>query len=132
MAAREISAIKPTLERHGVKLFGVGVEELGAQEFIDGKFFFGDGLYVDSNKSSFSALGFQKFGFGGLFTAVMSRLSKKAAARAKRLKLGGNTKGDWYQNGGCLVVEKGGQQVLLHFKQKEAAEHVENAEVLKV
>ncbi len=30
------------------------------------------------------------------------------------------------------MVDKGGQNVLLHFKQKEAAEHVENEDVLRV
>ena len=41
-------------------------------------------------------------------------------------------KGDGYQNGGSLVVEVGGEKTLLHYIQKEAPDHVNNADVLKV
>ncbi len=41
-------------------------------------------------------------------------------------------KGDGYQNGGALVVEVGGSKTLLHYVQKEAPDHVSNADVLKV
>lgn len=41
-------------------------------------------------------------------------------------------KGDGYQNGGALVVDVGGSKTLLHYVQKEAPDHVSNAEVLKV
>lgn len=41
-------------------------------------------------------------------------------------------KGDGYQNGGALVVEIGGSKTLLHYVQKEAPDHVSNADVLKV
>ena len=37
----EVSAIKPILDSNNVKLVGVGLEELGVQDFIDGKFFDG-------------------------------------------------------------------------------------------
>ncbi len=131
MAAREISAIKPTLDQNNVKLIGVGLEELGVQEFIDGKFFDGE-LYIDSKKQSYNDLGFERFGFLGLFPAILSSLSRAAQGRAKALGLGGNMAGDGYQNGGAIVVEKGGEQTLLHYKQKEAADHVSNSEVLKV
>ena len=52
--------------------------------------------------------------------------------QAKKLGLGGDIKGDGYQNGGAIVVEAGGEKTLLHFVQKEAPDHVSNAEVLKV
>ncbi len=41
-------------------------------------------------------------------------------------------KGDGYQNGGSLVIEVGGEKTLLHYIQKEAPDHVNNADVLKV
>jgi len=52
--------------------------------------------------------------------------------KAKALGLGGDMKGDGYQNGGALVVEVGGSKTLLHYVQKEAPDHVSNADVLKV
>nr|KAG5706427.1 hypothetical protein BaRGS_032820 [Batillaria attramentaria] len=49
---------------------------------------------------------------------------------AKAEKVGGDMKGDGMQNGGTLVVEKGGK-TLLSFKQENPADHVDPAEVLK-
>ena len=40
-------------------------------------------------------------------------------------------KGDGYQLGGALVVEKGGTETLLCYVQKEAPDHISNEEVVK-
>lgn len=52
--------------------------------------------------------------------------------KAKKLNLGGNLSGDGYQNGGTLIVEKGGSKTLLAYVQKEAPDHVKNEDILKV
>lgn len=129
MAAREVSAIKPILDSNDVKLVGVGLEQLGVEEFLDGKFFDGE-LYIDEKKTSYNELGFKRFGFFGLFPAILSKLSRAAQTRAKALGLGGDMAGDGYQNGGALVVGKGGQ-TLFHYVQEEAADHANNADLLK-
>lgn len=129
MAAREVSAIKPILDSNNINLVGVGLEELGVQEFIDGKYFEGD-LYIDSDKKAYNALGFKRFGFFGLFPAVFSSLARAAQSRAKALGLGGNMAGDGYQNGGALIVSKEGE-TLFHYKQEEAPDHASNADILK-
>ena len=68
-----------------------------------------------------------------MFPAILSAAARKAAARAKALKLGGNTSGDGWQNGGCLVVEKGGgEKPLLYYIQETAPAIVDNVNVLKV
>lgn len=41
LAARQLSSMKPILDRHNVRFIGVGVEELGVEEFVAGKFFDG-------------------------------------------------------------------------------------------
>ena len=38
---RRISTLKPEFDAAGVSLVAVGFEELGVQEFVDGKFFDG-------------------------------------------------------------------------------------------
>ena len=131
LAAREISAIQPLLAENNVKLVGVGVEHFGVEEFIKGKYFEGD-VFVDEGKKSYAALDFKTMSYLQLIPAVISSAARSAQAAAKRLGLGGNLDGDKYQNGGCLVLEKGGGDApLLHFIQQAAPDHVENAEVLK-
>jgi hypothetical protein len=44
--------------------------------------------------------------------------------------MGGDTKGDWYQTGGTLVVEPG-NVVSFSFKQDSPADHAEVADILK-
>ena len=40
-------------------MIGVGVEELGVEEFVEGKFFDGE-LYIDTQKKSYQDLGFKR------------------------------------------------------------------------
>jgi hypothetical protein len=42
-------------------------------------------LYIDTDKKSYNELGFQRFGFLGLFPAVLSAAARAAAARVSRL-----------------------------------------------
>ena len=42
-------------------LVGVGLEELGVEEFVAGKFFDGE-LFLDTQKKSYEAMGFKRFG----------------------------------------------------------------------
>ena len=132
LAAREISAIQPLLAEHNVKLIGVGVEQFGVNEFVlCGNYFQGE-VYVDEEKKTYAALGFKTMSFLQLFPAVLSYEAREAYARAQELGVGGNFAGDYWQNGGCLVVEKGGgNKPLLHFIQQGASDRVENARVLK-
>jgi len=130
LAGREVSAIKPILDSNNVKLIGVGLEELGVQEFIDGKFFDGE-LYIDKDKKSYNDLGFKRFGFLGLFPAVLSSAARAAQSRMKALGLGGNLAGDGYQNGGAIVVKGGTGETLFHYVQEGAPDHASNADLLK-
>ena len=44
---REISALLPILEKHNVRLIGIGLEPIGAEEFIQGDFFKGGGGKIE-------------------------------------------------------------------------------------
>lgn len=46
------------------------------------------------------------------------------------LKIKGDTKGDGFQNGGTLVIDKGGS-ILYEFTQENPADHVSDEDVLK-
>jgi len=97
---------------------------------VEGKFFSGE-LYLDLEKKAYQSLGFKRFGIKEIFSAIFSKKSRDANAKAKGLGLGGNMKGDGYQNGGCLVVSAGGDSTLFSYKQEHVAEHPDNADILK-
>ncbi|XP_067005510.2 prostamide/prostaglandin F synthase isoform X2 [Anabrus simplex] len=119
--AKEISKIAPVLRENNVRLIGVGVEELGVEDFVNGKFFDGD---VD--KSTYKALSFKRFGLFSILAALFSSEARAAMARGRQLKVGGDMRGDKVQVGGALVVSAGGKEVLLNFKQERPAEHLPN------
>lgn len=50
LAAKQLSDIKPQLDAHNVRLVGIGVEELGAEEFIEGKYFSGGNIQIVCGK----------------------------------------------------------------------------------
>lgn len=130
LAARQISQIRPQLQLHNVRLIGIGLEPLGLDEFLEGEFFSGE-LFIDQNKTVFSALGLKRLSFLQLFPAVFSKKSREANSEAKSLSLGGNLKGDGYQNGGCLVVGPGGSPTIFSFRQEDVADQPDNNKILQ-
>jgi len=129
LGARELSDIKPVLDENNVRLIGVGLEELGVEEFIAGNYFEGD-LFIDAKKKSFEDMGFKRFGILGAIPELVKRISREANARATAKNITGNLAGDGMQTGGTLVVKKGGE-VLYMFKQTSFADHAPNEDILK-
>ena len=50
--------------------------------------------------------------------------------KGDKLGISGDMKGDGFQNGGALIVDKGGKQ-LYEYRQEDAAEHISDEEILK-
>jgi len=122
--------LQPIFKENNVRLVGVGVEPLGVEEFIEGKFFDGE-LFVDSDKQTFKTMGFQRFSFLSLFSLFRSKKWTDANSMAKKMNLGGNLRGDGFQLGGAIIVDVGGK-TLYTYAQEDAADHVENEKVLQV
>ncbi|KAJ0170564.1 hypothetical protein K1T71_013935 [Dendrolimus kikuchii] len=127
--AKELAEIVPVLRKNNIKLVGVGVEEIGANEFADGKFFDGDLYYVE-NISTYRLLGFKRFNVLSIITSLFWKQSRDAIFKGRGMGLGGDLKGDWVQTGGALLVEKGGK-VLQHFVQTGPGDHLPNVDILK-
>ncbi|GFY68466.1 hypothetical protein TNIN_198301, partial [Trichonephila inaurata madagascariensis] len=130
LAAKDLSSIKSILDANNVRLVGIGVEELGVEDFINGNFFEGD-LFIDSEKKCYTDLGYKRFGMLSILPALATKTSRDAIFKAKAENVGGDMKGDKYQVGGTLVISKGGQEILLNHKQESLADHVHPSEVLK-
>jgi len=122
--------LQPIFKENNVRLIGVGVEPLGVEEFIEGKFFDGE-LFLDNDKQTFKKMGFGRFSFLSLFSLFRSKKWTDANSMAKKMNLGGNLKGDGFQLGGALIVDVGGK-TLYSYVQEDAADHIENEKVLQV
>ena len=113
-----------------MRLIGVGLETLGVEEFLEGKFFDGE-LFVDESKESFQRMGFKQLSYLEVLPSVFSNKAAGAFFTAIGMNVGGNIYGDGFQNGGCLVVGAGGSPTLYTFKQLDPTDHPENEQILK-
>ncbi|XP_035696379.1 prostamide/prostaglandin F synthase-like [Branchiostoma floridae] len=129
--ASELSKLKPQLDAANVSLVGVGPEEVGVEEFVQGKFFAGD-LYVDETKQCYKDLGYRRYNALNVIPAAASKKSRDVINKAKAEGIPGNFKGDLLQAGGTLIVGAGGEKVLLNFVQDSPGDHVELQEVLRL
>lgn len=128
--AKELGEIAPILKKNNIRLIGIGVEDAGSKEFIDGKFFDGDLYYVE-DRSTYQMLGFKRFNMVSIITSLFWKQSREAIAKGKSMGLSGDLKGDWVQTGGALLVGKGGK-VLRHFAQTGPSDHLSNKDILKL
>ncbi|KAJ2943051.1 hypothetical protein O0L34_g18740 [Tuta absoluta] len=127
--AKELSEIAPILQKNNVKLVGVGLEENGHKEFVDGKFFDGELYYVEDQKT-YQELGFKRFNIFSIIGSLFWKQSRDAIAKGKTMGLPNNYRGDWGQTGGMLLVGKGGT-LKQNFVQNGPADHLSNLEILK-
>lgn len=114
--ASEISKLEAELKAAGVALVGVGPEELGLKEFKDGGFFKGD-IYIDEKKKCYKDLGFKRYTALSVVPAALGKKVRDISSKASAAGIQGNFSGDVLQSGGMLIVDKGGDKVLLHFVQ---------------
>jgi len=128
LAAQEISLLSPVLSQANVKLIGVGLEPLGVEEFVEQKFWAGE-LYIDEDKKAFKDLGFKTFSIFSLPRLMLAKVARDAMFKGKERGLGGNMKGDAYQNGGLIIVKEG--KIIYSFIQENPADHASNADILK-
>lgn len=129
LGARQISELRPTLDAHGVRLIGIGLEDVGVQEFVDEKFFDGD-LFIDQAKACYEAMNMKRHGFFSILPSLFSGTARSGLSQAKESGISGNLRGDGFLMGGTIVVDKGGEKLLLEFKQDGPANHVQNSAIL--
>jgi len=129
LGAQQISQLKPQLDANKVKLVGVGLEELGLDEFVKGGFFKGE-LYLDQGKDCYKKLGFKRLNVFNMLPSLFGKKTRETLSKSKEEKIDGNFAGDGWQNGGTFVIDEAGK-ALLTFKQESPGEHVDPNEVLK-
>ena len=88
-------------------------------------------VYVDEGKKTYRDLGYKRFTFLSIWAALLSRVTRAAVSESKRQNISGNFSGDGLQNGGVLIVDKGGNKVLLNHHEENPGDHVSNDTVLQ-
>ena len=99
LAAQDLSLLSPRLSRENIRLVGVGLEQLGVEEFVEKKFWAGGislyeailddhsliifflELYIDEKKQSYNDLGFRRFGLLSLPGLLLSRIARTQMAK---------------------------------------------------
>ncbi|XP_068171847.1 prostamide/prostaglandin F synthase [Antennarius striatus] len=128
--ASEVSKLEPDLRASGVALVGIGPEELGLKEFKEGGFLKGS-IFVDEQKKSYKDLGFKRYTAISVLPAAIGKKVRDVAAKAKADGIQGNFSGDLLQSGGMLIVDKGGEHVLMHFIQDSPGDYPTLEEISK-
>ena len=86
-------------------------------------------LYVDTNRKTYSDLGYRQFNYSQVFCALLEASTRAAMSRVRALGIGGDLRGNGLQNGGALVIAPGGK-LLFSYRQETLAGHVDPKDVL--
>ncbi|KAG8568539.1 hypothetical protein GDO81_014055 [Engystomops pustulosus] len=121
--AKEVSKLQESFSANQIRLIGIGPENVGLQEFVEGKYFSGE-LYLDESKQSYKELGFKRYNALSVVPAALGKKVRDIVTKANADGVQGNFSGDLLQSGGMLIVSKGGEKVLLHFVQDSPGDHV--------
>ncbi|XP_048770157.2 prostamide/prostaglandin F synthase-like, partial [Ostrea edulis] len=127
---KEVSSIHPRLEANNIRFVGIGVEQLGVEDFVKGEFFSGE-LYIDLKKQCYKDLGFRRLNIFSGIGALFAKTTRDGLAKAKEQNIDGNMKGDGFQNGGALIVKAGGTEVIYSYKQEDPSIYVSPNDILK-
>jgi len=124
VSAKEVSALKPALDAQKVRLVGVGLEELGVEEFVEGGFFAGE-LYIDLHKKCYKDLNYNRTSLLGLVPSLIGKKGRDAISKGRQSGVGNNFQGDGYQSGGVIIVTAGGEKTLFSWKQTDPTDHID-------
>ncbi|KAM4704261.1 prostamide/prostaglandin F synthase [Rhinophrynus dorsalis] len=121
--AKEIGKLKESFDSNQIRLIGIGPEDVGLKEFLDGNFFNGE-IYLDESKQSYKDLGFKRYNALSVVPAALGKKVREVVTKANADGIQGNFHGDLLQSGGMLIVSKGGEKVILHFVQDSPGDHL--------
>ncbi|KAJ9074269.1 hypothetical protein DSO57_1007961 [Entomophthora muscae] len=120
--SRLLSNLKPEFDRLNVRLVGIGFEEVGLQEFLDGKYWEWE-LFLDTERTVHRALGLTKMSIIAGLADLLTAASRAAVSAANKLGISGDFNGDGFQLGGTYVIGAGSAGLLYEYKQTGAAEY---------
>ncbi|KAM3181441.1 hypothetical protein ACTXT7_014381 [Hymenolepis weldensis] len=102
----ELSRMKQPLQNKSVRLIAIGHDKDGLEDFKNGKFFDGE-LYLDEERATYNSLQLGRVGMFSGFMSLFSSAGRNLIRETKEKKVDGDLKGDGWQTGGLLVIDKG-------------------------
>ncbi len=87
-------------------------------------------VFVDEGKKTYQELGYKRYNFLSIWPALLAKIARTAIAAAKEQNIQGNLSGDGLQNGGTLIVAKGGEGVLLNHHEEGLGDHATDENIL--
>ncbi len=87
-------------------------------------------VFVDKGKKTYQDLGYKRYNFLSIWAALLAKITRSSISAARAQNIQGNLSGDGLQNGGTLIVAKGGEQVLLDHHEDVMGDHVANEAIL--
>lgn len=112
-----------------MRFIAIGFDTRFVQPFVEGQFWKGE-LYVDSEKEAYNALQLPTFSWWDLAKYVISAKWRTKYSEIKERGLTNDMKGDGFQNGGAMIVDKGGK-LLYEYRQEDASEQISSEEIFK-
>lgn len=88
-------------------------------------------VFVDEGKKSYRDLGYKRFNLLSIWIALLSRITRAAISETRRMNISSNMSGDGLQNGGILIMDKGGSKILLNHREENPGDNVANEVVLQ-
>lgn len=112
-----------------MRFIGVGFDSRFVKPFVTEGYFAGE-LYVDNDMQCYKALDYKRFSFFDLMKKIFKGTFKARSAKADQMGIQHDLKGDGFQNGGALIIAKGGKQ-LFEYIQEDASIQITEEQILK-
>lgn len=128
--AIEFSQIVPLLQSQGVRPILICFGKAGLDEFLQGNFFNGE-VFVDAKKEQLTAHGFKNYNLLQLWWTTgwdgVKECRKKTTVGRPVTK----ADHEGFQCGGTLIVERGGEGIIMSQKQERLGDYVNNTRILR-
>lgn len=113
-----------------MRMVAVGLERLGLDEFLEGKYWSGD-LYIDESHSTYKNLALKRFGLADGY-GMLDKSLYSAVGQAEGVGFKGNLKGDGFQLGATFVILKSqeGHEIVFEHRQTSYADHPKSVDIV--
>ena len=130
-AKKLTDTLLPALKYNGVRLVAIGFDTPGQEQWMDGRFFPSNQLYIDEGRRIYTALGVKR---PGALSGLMKLISSSTRAwnnEVKAMGITGNFEGDGLQLGATFVVSPTGQ-LWMERRQADYGDHPSAEEIMAV